>query len=183
MIKLLLISFSCLLIGCSSRHSHEEKVAYELIESYGKELKKKENFQLIGIGMGGSGDGKIGSLGLYFNVNKALDVNEARKLFLSVVNDFIEKVNSDKKYSFISNRPFNIDNLNFAIMFVDKQNHPLPSRCVGAVSNSGDQIVYQVWDDWKAKPEYKVVFHETYDQALIAIKEGTSLQDYLSNPR
>ena len=183
MIRALLISLSCLLIGCSSRLSNEEKLSYQLIENYSKELKKKDNFDLIGTGMGGNGNGKIATMGMYFDVNKALDINDARKLFLAMVQNFISKVNSDSKYSFIENYPININSVRFKIRFVDKQHHPLSSKCVGLVFNVGDQIIYKVWDDWMANPEYKVVFHETYDQALVALKEGTSYQDYLSNPR
>ncbi len=187
MIRYLLLIISCLLIGCSPKLSNEAKVSYQLINSYAKEVKNKDNLILAGSGISNE-MGKYKSLHMYFYANNALNVDDARKLFLIVVENFIKKINSDSRFEHImTDYPVSIKNVKFSISFVDQKFDPLPSRCIGLVYNSEDMILYSVWDDTKptafANGSFVDVFRETYDQALIAIKEGTSLQDYLSNPR
>lgn len=94
----------------------EERYSHQIINSFAKQQKTTKG--LIVRSTGGSIPEKIESLYIGFGSNNKLQLNDARRLYVRVVQEFIDKVNNDERLiPYAANWPFNENNADITLSF------------------------------------------------------------------
>lgn len=152
--------------GC--RHIKE---ADRVVSAFLKELqKRKKNISVFG--SGGSMMYDVEEISLSFSTQGCVDIKEARKLLIYIVESLLKKVNSDlgiRRY--LHNYPFTNKNLSIALCFYDKNGkHIMPPyiTCVGIMFGEIDYSLQNLEDPVLLDE----VHRETYEEALKIVYSG-----------
>jgi len=150
--------------------SVHDKALYGFIAKMGNELGKKYKMSPIGPGGGATPEG-IWLMSLSFEKNgDPLTEEEARKLIIHCVDDFLLAVNSDDKLKpFLKNYPFTSKNLDLTIFSYDKDHilHYFPS--IAVVTNVEGKIGFFT-EDPSVKHGYHTKKYETYEESVAILK-------------
>jgi hypothetical protein len=153
----------------------DDKMLYGFINREGKSLGLKYHMRQSAIGIGGMD--KVWLMSLAFDrYGEPLTEDEARKLIISCVDDFLEAVNKDENLKpFLKNYPFTAKNLELTIFNYDKDHvlHYFPS--IAIVTNSKGKIGF-LTEDASTKYDYYTEKYETYDES-VAILERENKTD------
>jgi hypothetical protein len=152
-----------LLVLCSCQKvSLKERTADSLMNSYSRELQKK-NVYLAG--SGGAMYDKITSLMLQYDKIARLDIEETRKLYIESVAGFINKVdNCAEIQPFLKDHPFTYKNVGFGIGFFDKNHKFVPPPYISYVSLIKGDVLYRVYHEETGR--FEVVHQEPYEEAF-----------------
>lgn len=116
-------SFLMLLFSsCSSRNPEIYEVG-KAVDSFIDDLKKKENVSVFGRGGGFMYD--IEEIDLDFIMQKKVNIDQARKIIVSMVESLLVKINAKKSIRpYLRNYPFTYKNLNISLDFYDSNGKP-----------------------------------------------------------
>lgn len=154
-----------------SRSQHA-KESDRIVNSFVKELKKKENVSLFGYG--GAFMKDVEEIDIDLSVYKFVDINEARKMLVSSVEDLLKKINSDSKIRpYLHNYPFTNKNLTFYLHFYDKNGKEVMPPHISSAGLMFGNIVYSL-KNLKDPMLYDDIHQETYDEALKIYKSESS---------
>ena len=108
------------LASCESAR-YQDNVIDSITSSYSKRLYKNEGLELIG--SGGTMMHDIESVELHYCINKNVDVNSARKLFVNSVEGLVTEINKDVKIRpYLHEYPFTHHNAEVKISFYGQDN-------------------------------------------------------------
>jgi hypothetical protein len=118
----IICSFSFLLSAFTCREPNYCKIVDCITKSYLKEIAAPRG--LILSGYGGAMMDEIQSVTLRFFSSKALNVDEARVLYIEMMEEFLSRINCHEKIRpHLHTFPFGVDNIKLTISFVDSQGH------------------------------------------------------------
>jgi len=171
---LVILNQSCLNQDCSKNAnslSEDEKLADSILRKVA--LKLKEDKNLWPCGTIGQKLNKIEVLGLGFNYYESISVEEARRLLIYCVNEFIKTVNQDEKIRpYLSNYPFEPKNIEIDIFMrnLDGSDFEPGKLCVAAAIDGN--LEYDVRDPKTTR--LTTIHKETFQEGLIKL----SHEDY-----
>jgi hypothetical protein len=175
LIALMTISFS-MEPKMDQGQSEHGKMLYSFVAKTGKKLAKKYGMSTSGAGGGAREDG-IWLMSLaFYRYGKPLTEEEARKLIISCVDDFLEAVNHDEELKpFLKDYPFTAKNLSLTIYNYDKNQilHYFPY--IAIVTNSKGEVGF-LTEDASVEYGYYTKKYETYDES-VAILERENKTD------
>lgn len=164
--------FICLLIlvtACSKASSKPEHVdlVHCITRQYSKELKKKKGLSLYGYG--GAMMGDVKEIYLDYISHEKLDVEEARRMYIPVMEDLLHLINSDINLRpYLHEHPFTCKNLQIMIAFRDEDGHSQGDEAVALVFVARCRIFYELYN--KETEKYQVLYEEPYEEALEIVK-------------
>lgn len=141
------------------------KFAHKIIRECSKDLKKDQGLYLIG--SGGQMAYDIKTIAVHYQCFHALNVEETRKLFVQVTENYISKVNFDANIRpFLHNFPFRFDNMDIMIGFDDSKGGHCGDGSVALVflSKRTNEIVYEGYNCETQK--FYSLHREPYEVAL-----------------
>ena len=138
------------------------EMGYEVMSSYGKEL-KKQGFLIEG--KGGSFLGGIDLLSLDVVSQQEVNLEEARKIYIGAFENFITKVNENKKVRpFLLNYPFNESNIKLSMSFMTHDRKDVKAPYIAHIFTIKNKIYYSINDP--IKDTLEDLHLETYEEAL-----------------
>ncbi len=149
-----LFSFVCLV---GMHKSNDEKIVDGIIEDVSLKIYEKNGLVLCGTGA--QMMNKIDMLGLYFDCEKQIKIEEARKLLVDTAEQFLNDINSNEKIRpYLCHYPFKITDIEIEIYTppLKKANE------LAVVSIAKGCLVYENYDF----SSLEVVFKETYQEGL-----------------
>ena len=148
---------------CAFSKSLHVKLSDKIYNAYNKELKNKRNLYLVGSGGGMMHDIKE-VFAAYVSFER-LNVNEARKLYVEVVEGYLSKYNQDEKVRpYLHNFPFTVDNVDVKISFEDEKHHFRDQGYVALMFVGKHQrLVYRAYDP--KSDEFIALYEEPYETA------------------
>lgn len=152
--------------------SEDSKMLYGFINREGKKLAIKYHMIQSGIGIGGMD--KVWLMQLTFDRhNSLLNEEEARKLIVNCVNDFLEAVNNEKELKpFLENYPFIAKNLKVSIHNWDHGHYAIEPYII-TVSESKGEVGYFTIEDQDSM-QYKSEKYESFEEAVAILKKASS---------
>lgn len=168
MIHVLIANFiACIFCFISGSN---ERVDLKMIDKHINSFavkKKEDGFYLFG--SGGQMMDNIKKVHLSFDLQKKVEIDEARVMLIDMTQDFIKQVNADEKIRpYLNNYPFDHMNAEFNINFKDKR-HIYLEEGIASAMMVGNKIYYS-----KSNSETSplvTVFEETYAEALEKVKQ------------
>jgi len=158
--------------------SDDSKMLYRFIRRTGKILEKKYQIRQSATGIGGMD--KVWLMSIDFDrYGDPINEQEARKLIIACVDDFLEAVNNDEELRpFLQDFPFTAKNLELRIFNFDKNQELQSFPFIAIVTDSRGKIGFLTKDP-NIKYGYKTDTEETYDEAVAILKQEK--QTKLSN--
>ena len=143
--------------------------ALKMRSEYANKVAKEKKLSVSGSGQGYSD--AVEELIISFDSKTLLTLPEARKLYVEIVEGFIQKVNSNKNIRpFLLEYPFTADNASIKLSFIDK-NHPKGctfSPYITYISVVNGEVDYSIYD---METEMLDTLHsEPYKVALEIVK-------------
>ena len=183
MIKALCVLFFVVLMNvCYSSEadiSRRQEIAYQVINKFASKWEDK-GFILEGIG-GASKENRTTGFEMLFQTASLENVQEARRILLNLVADFIKDINENIALrAYLYKFPYPIENISIGILSANSEKEPQSHLC--SVSLSRGNIFYRKETSLKDGPS-QLVLEETYEEALkivAAYKEGelNSIAEY-----
>lgn len=168
------VAFAVLMMfgfGCSTI-SKKEALFDKVVSQVEICQKKKNNLDLIG--SGGSIPENIEGFNLHFNVCKNVDVSQAREIAISVVEDLLSRVNSNREIlQYLQPCPFTENQTDLIIAFYQPNGQrALPPNVASVYVINGKMLYTQYEEDniKKIPPS-----GETYAEAVALIKRQKSI--------
>lgn len=150
--------------GCSS--GDYEKLANEITDKTAKKLHDEKG--LILVGTGGRMMDDIKMMMMSFEFRKVVNIEMARELLVNVIEEYLSEINADKKIRpYLHDYPFTAKNLEIEIVFRNPDGSKVASGKINVASADEGKIFYFV--DYPEKHTLKILYEETYDQAIQAI--------------
>jgi hypothetical protein len=141
------------------------KLSNKILHGYSAELKKKG---IMLVGEGGAMMGDIQSVFMHYFVPGEFSLNDARKMYVEVAEEYIKRYNDDEKIRpYLHNYPFNISNIELEISFKDEKGNPQENGYVAYISRSNKNLVY--YAEYKNN-EYVTLHKEPYAEAVAIVK-------------
>ena len=114
--KHLCLSLLMYVLTSCSRESMEDKLSDRHMSAFGKEVQKTDNLYLVGTG--GSARYGIDKLSLTFISPTTPTIEEARSLYLDIMNRFINRINEDEEiHPYLIDFPVTYRDVNLKIGF------------------------------------------------------------------
>ena len=159
--------------SCSWPSVNYEKLADKITARTAKKLKQEKG--LILVGSGGRMMGDIKMMMMSFDYHKVVDMDEARKLLIYCVEEYLNAINSDEKVRpYLHNYPFTDKNIEIEIVFRNPDGSKVaPNEITIATADEG-RLAYSIDDP--EKHTLKRIHRETYEEALKIVssqKAGT----------
>lgn len=150
--------------------SDDEKIIYGVINTVGKSLSAKHQMRQIGTGLGGMD--KLWLVSLVFEKRDLhMTEQEARRLIVSCVDEFIEAVNTNQKLRpLLKVYPFTAENISLMIHNVSPERRNPVHPFVATVSMDRGEITYFTRN--KDNPiRYESKKYETFAEAVAILAE------------
>jgi hypothetical protein len=144
--------------------SDAEKGVNTLLAQAAKQLEKKYHMKVIGEGAG-MPRRVINLLILSFRINGSLTQDEARKLLVECVEEFLQIANSDEKIRpYMKNFPFTPENLDLSVFIYDKNGQDIYNPALGLAASRHGKLFYKTYN--KGSFGYASEIEESYEEAL-----------------
>jgi hypothetical protein len=150
-------------------------VVYEINSKFIGKMKKKHSLFIAGEGGGMPWDVKL--IFLSFNLYHLVDIKEARKLIVDLVQEYLKEINTNKKIRpYLRNYPFTLANLRF-VVFVFQKDGKIPPvgniHCIVARKGLIDYELSVLPSDY-AK-DFPLLKRETLEEAMQILEEDSKL--------
>lgn len=109
-----------------------------------EELKKIYDIKTIGLGFGNGENSKIRHFYIRMQIGKIADVNEARKLSLSIVDHYLKGIRKNGEFldKYVE-KPFNESNFNIMI-FIDHDENLVNEGVLSSIWVANQKITYRI---------------------------------------
>ncbi len=169
--KLLSIICFFFFTSCHARQPEYIRLSHGISDPYAKELKKTRGLCLIG--SGGSMMDEVKKVNATYLSFAKLSVNEARNLYVKVMEGYLERYNGDEKIRpYLHNYPFTIENMKLMIGFEDESRRHRSEGYVALVSVVHGNIYYCTFDSEQDK--FVDLHREPYEEAVRTVRGGDS---------
>ena len=166
----------CFLFSCNQEKMPDHVVlADKITGKYTEQIKKDENFSLVGFGSNYVNG--IHRIGLDFQSERTVNITEARNLLVRSVSKLLDAVNSNEDIRrYLDHYPYTAKGIELAIDFSDKNEHECKNGSIAYVyvfhnKRANENVVlYKVYD--LEKRNYVEVHRETYEEAERIVRTG-----------
>lgn len=156
-----------MMLACSST-PRKITLSREIMNNFCEEMKTQNNLIMTGIGQGNLSAEHLKSFCLSFTTVKYVNLEQARKLFVSACEQLLAKVNKDEQIRpCLSNFPFTGNNIEIMLSFKDEYGERVSPPSIAFVFVSKGIVYYSNYDNEK----FIDVFNETYEEALKIYQE------------
>lgn len=172
---ILLSTFISFAPSCTQAISKKEKITLKLLNSFSDQQKAANNLRMIGVG--GAMPQEVQEVSLHFITHKQLTLEQARRLYISVVQDLLARVNSNSEIRpFLKDYPFTCHNVDLLISFKTPEGQRIQAPFIALVGLANGRIFFSIND--RERDLLKTIHREPYEEALKIVKEksGTSLE-------
>ena len=129
-------------------------------------LKVRKERNLCAIGTGAQAMDQIKMLGLSFNYNEELTIDEGRELLVYVVDEFVRSVNEEPKIQpFLANVPFEAKNIEIRIFLQKPDGHEFEDGKLSVIRCLNGRLEFAV-NDSQSDLLVKTAYTESFAQAL-----------------
>ena len=152
--------------------SEEDKMFYGFVNREGKLIGKKYDMLYCGVGGGGAGKGGIWLMSLSFHrYGLPLTEEEARKLIISCLDDFLTSVNKEEQIKpFLKNYPFTPENIDLGIVNYKADRQDVYHPYISTVAARRGRICF--YTEEESRPfTYKSKKYETYEEAIAILQQ------------
>ena len=157
--------------SCHTRQPEYIRLSDGISGPYAKELKKEKGLNLDG--SGGSMMDDVKKVNATYLSFAKLSVNEARNLYVEVVEGYLERYNRDEQIRpYLHNYPFNSRNIGLMITFEDEYHRRREGEDVTLMFMNEGNIVYRGYDH--NKEEFVPLHRESYEEAVRIVRGGDS---------
>lgn len=140
-------------------------------EKAGKQIASKYGMSVIGKGGGADKEG-INLKILSFNTIAALNLEQARKLIIDCIEEFLTIINTDEEIRpYLKNFPFTIKNVKITIFFETSDGLSIYDPLISVTYNVGDTLHYATFEN-EESVRYKTEITETYEEGLAKLKRN-----------
>lgn len=144
MVRFNVVLFLVLLVGCTPYRTPEEKAFYQEYSQLQTSISQQCGVQVAGSGVGWSD--KVDRLILYLHYPNAVSLDEARLIFMRIVEKVTFEVNHRPAFQALIKRyPVTLDELEIVLTF------PCGSQEVDRVTVLNRQIIYDRFDPQKKR--------------------------------
>jgi hypothetical protein len=152
--------------------SEESKIFYRFLQKEGKILGNKYQMSMSSIGGGGGGDQGFWLMDLGFQrENSLLTEEQARKLIVQVVNDFLTDVNKEVSLRpYMRDYPFTPKNVDITIFNSDIEIGDCFYPFISAINSNQGKVGYFTEEEGQIYG-YKTKKYETWDEAIAIIQK------------
>lgn len=167
----ILLFLSFIFSSCERAPPHIREADYVMNDF----TKKMKNKGLYLIGSGGAMRGDIQKINLGYRIQKKINLEEARILFLTYSEDLLRSINGRKKIQpYLHDFPFTSKNIYFALRFVDNQGNYVEEPYIAYIfiNTSKDEIAYFIYD--RKKKGLECIHIEPYQDALKIYQESVN---------
>jgi len=162
-----LVILICFFSSCSEPKSNREKWRDKTLVLFAKHMKGK-GLRAAGIGGGCTVEKKINLMGVTFDYNKVMSIDEARELIVECSNELLRMVNSDPNAAqYFENFPIKENILEVAV--IGKSSESITGNIKFVFTNDG-RIIY-IADDESRMPK-PVIHQESFAEAQEIVKRG-----------
>ena len=162
-----------LLVLCSYREPHHVRAIDKLMSSYSKQVKKQWGLYLAG--SGGSMMYDVKAVALDYDCIANVTLEEARKLYVDLVEGFVDLVNKDEPVRrYLHNYPFTLSNFVCSITFLNKNHHFNDNNQVTYVSCVNERIHYRGYDP--VEDRLYDIYAEPYEEAVRLVRGSSRVQ-------
>jgi hypothetical protein len=159
--------------GCSffrDQMPNYEKMADKTTGRTAEKLKKEKRLILIGIG--GRMMDDIQMMAMSFNYYQEVNLEQARKLLIYVINEYISDINNDQDVRpYLHEYPFTSKNVEIRIFIYGPDRRKLPPEKIGYISSIDGVLEYYT----RADDDHPIC-RETYAEALSEIAFSQELE-------
>ncbi len=147
-----------------------ERLADKVTNQTAKRLLIEKNLHCVGIS--GGMMGLIQRMGMVFDYNKSVSLEEARRLAVYAMGKYRKDINASKEIRpYLIEYPFPIDRLKISISFYkDDSLSQVDADQISTIFLFGDIVQYCL----PSKGESIVLHQETYEEALKIVQEETN---------
>ena len=108
----------------------------------------------------------VEEIGLSLSTQKKLNLEQTRQLFISLIQNLLNKINSDTRIRpYLHNYPFTSKNLCLSLHFVDKKDDNVLPPYIGTVRLMFGKVFYSL-QSLKDEMLFDQIHEETYEEAL-----------------
>jgi len=144
------------------------KLAQKIMGEYSQEMRKKHSFEVAGSGGSAAYDMQVATI--TYAGYQSLNIDEARRLFIEVVDGLAYKFNKDKVIRpFLHDYPFTRQNIDIALTFKNGTDLFITQGKIAHVAAGGSDIIYSIYNSTTRRLE--TVFQEPYEEALRIVRE------------
>jgi hypothetical protein len=168
--KYLLILMTLFFSSCGGRsYSY---MADPIFASYGKEMQKKRGYWIEGTG-GSMPNGDVRNLFMSFVGIREVDVSEARRLYVELVEGLLNQVNQDKFIRpFLHDYPATCTNTRLHLSFVNEYNRPVSEKHIAFVFLVNNIVYYNYYDHNERM--FEDIYEEPYEEALRIVQSESN---------
>jgi hypothetical protein len=165
------------LFGCNSnREPNYIDMSNEIVDNYLIDMKSYHGLRCFG--RGGGFMEKVNVISISFTLQGQRNQMELREIIVSITEDLLKRYNNNQEIRpYLKNYPFTAENLRIAIYLVDDKGAHIHNKgslrdLFSGVFQSYGEVSYAVENDLKPYPQD--VFEETYEEALMIVKNKKS---------
>lgn len=148
-------------MSCSSTPRHVA-LANKEAARYSKIMKQKEGLHIYG--SGGRMRKSIQAITICYESQRILEVGEARRFYISVVEGFISQLNANPEIRpFLQNYPTNINNVDIDIAFINQNHSHIDDGHVAFIFSANGIVYYDRFDSTEGK--FVDLYEEPYEVA------------------
>lgn len=159
--KFFLSLFSLFTVACQAKNSYSD-IALGIVKSYSKEISQQECVAIIGTG--GSMTKDVKTLYLHVWSENELEVSEARRMYLRILQGLVDKVNANEEVRpYLHDYPFTWKNIDLDLGF-HNDNGWVGNEKVALVTICKGEIFYKIYD--QDDDGFRLIYREPYEEAL-----------------
>jgi hypothetical protein len=149
--------------GCSTEPAYIQQVD-KIRNSFTKEIEKTEGWYLSSFG--GALMDDIKKIHLKYKAFERVDIAQARRLVVEKVEALLDKINADViARPYLHNYPFSSDNLEFGILFEDKNTgHFFKPPAIAHARVMAGKMGYSIYNE--QLDMFEIIYRESYEEAL-----------------
>ena len=159
--KRLLLLLLPLLASCSHKEIGSGDVGYYSIFTYAAKVQKEKGWLIHHYG--GGFHEKIDEIYMSFSIRQHVTIDEARRLMVTTIGDFLTHVNQDERVKpFLNPYPYTSDSLDIGLAFVDDEYIMLYNHELAFVLLKKGKIVYCIRGDGMLEDIHEETLEEAY---------------------
>jgi len=177
-LKYFLFALSIVCVSCASYSEYVPSnyviVINKITDRYVKDTEEKYNVSLFG--SGGGMMYNVNNIFLSFHVIKEVKLEEARKMYVEMVSDLLNRINQDEEVRpYLSHFPYTAKGVSIQLVFFSHPDISPPPENIAIVSMLNGNIRYGINNP---KTELYVDIHqETYDDAVRIVNSQNQTYD------